>query len=165
MEERYSSLQEEVQGKTRKLRKVWTLLHSAKSEVEDLRQVRNAVEPSRMRVHYTAVDPFDHDQNSLHQVSVDCLALAELTWTLGYVRLWQEHQHQMESLLQGVRQLTQELKLSTLIVDEYIPAQYQVPSWLHDHLFIADHKLYYYHYRLKSSCRALLAKKARESNP
>merc|ERR1712071_356120 len=38
MEERYSSLQEEVQGKTRKLRKVWTLLHSAKSEVEDMKQ-------------------------------------------------------------------------------------------------------------------------------
>ena len=75
MEERYSSLQEEVQGKTRKLRKVWTLLHSAKSEMDDLRQ---------------------------------------------------EHQRQMESLLEGVRQLTKELKLSTLLVDEYIPVQYQV---------------------------------------
>jgi kinesin family member 3A len=75
MEERYSSLQEEVQGKTRKLRKVWTLLHSAKSEMDDLRQ---------------------------------------------------EHQRQMESLLEGVRQLTKELKLSTLLVDEYIPIQYQV---------------------------------------
>ena len=77
MEERYSSLQEEVQGKTRKLRKVWTLLHSAKSEVEDMKQ---------------------------------------------------EHQREMESLLEGVRQLTKELKLSTFIVDEYIPAQYQVNS-------------------------------------
>ena len=75
LEERYSSLQEEVQGKTRKLRKVWTLLHSAKSEVEDMKQ---------------------------------------------------EHQREMESLLEGVRQLTKELKLSTFIVDEYIPAQYQV---------------------------------------
>ena len=75
MEERYSSLQEEVQGKTRKLRKVWTLLHSAKSEVEDMKQ---------------------------------------------------EHQREMESLLEGVRQLTKELKLSTFIVDEYIPTQYQV---------------------------------------
>lgn len=75
MEERYSSLQEEVQGKTRKLRKVWTLLHSSKSEIEDMRQ---------------------------------------------------EHQTQMEQLLEGVRQLSKELKLSTLVVDEYIPAAYQV---------------------------------------
>jgi kinesin family protein 3/17 len=75
MEERYSSLQEEVQGKTRKLRKVWTLLHSSKSEIEDMRQ---------------------------------------------------EHQTQMEQLLEGVRQLSKELKLSTLLVDEYIPAAYQV---------------------------------------
>ncbi|XP_046644917.1 kinesin-like protein KIF3A [Daphnia pulicaria] len=74
MEERYSSLQEEVQGKTRKLRKVWTLLHSSKSEIEDMRQ---------------------------------------------------EHQTQMEQLLEGVRQLSKELKLSTLLVDEYIPAAYQ----------------------------------------
>lgn len=75
MEERYSSLQEEVQGKTRKLRKVWTLLHTSKSEIEDMRQ---------------------------------------------------EHQRQMEQLLEGVRQLTKELKLSSFLVDEYIPAQYQV---------------------------------------
>lgn len=75
MEERYSSLQEEVQGKTRKLRKVWMLLHSSKSEIEDMRQ---------------------------------------------------EHQTQMEQLLEGVRQLSKELKLSTLLVDEYIPAAYQV---------------------------------------
>ena len=77
MEERYSSLQEEAQGKTRKLRKVWTLLNSAKGEMEDRRR---------------------------------------------------EHQRQMESLLEGVRQLTKDLKFSSLIVDEFIPAQYQVRS-------------------------------------
>lgn len=87
MEERYSSLQEEVQGKTRKLRKVWTLLHSSKSEIEDMRQ---------------------------------------------------EHQTQMEQLLEGVRQLSKELKLSTLIVDQYIPAPYQV----RDLLLIGKLKLY-----------------------
>lgn len=74
LEERYSSLQEEVQGKTRKLRKVWTLLHQSKSEMDDMRQ---------------------------------------------------EHQRQMEQLLEGVRQLTKELKLATYVVDEYIPTQYQ----------------------------------------
>jgi len=75
MEERYSTLQDEVQGKTRKLRKVWTMLHGSKSEVNDMRQ---------------------------------------------------EHQRLMEQLLEGVRQLNKELKLATLIVDEYIPTQYQV---------------------------------------
>lgn len=75
LEERYSSLQEEVQGKTRKLRKVWTLLQSSKGEIEDMRQ---------------------------------------------------EHQRQMEQLLDGVRQLTKELKFSSLLVDEYIPSAYQV---------------------------------------
>lgn len=75
LEERYSSLQEEVQGKTRKLRKVWTLLHTSKGEMDDMRQ---------------------------------------------------EHQRQMEQLLDGVRQLSKELKLFSLIVDEYIPTQYQV---------------------------------------
>ena len=75
MEERYSTLQDEVQGKTRKLRKVWTMLHGSKSEVDDMRQ---------------------------------------------------EHQRLMEQLLEGVRQLNKELKLATLIVDEYIPTQYQV---------------------------------------
>ena len=36
MEEKYSSLQEEAQGKTKKLKKVWTMLMAAKSEVSAL---------------------------------------------------------------------------------------------------------------------------------
>jgi kinesin family protein 3/17 len=84
MEERYSTLQDEVQGKTRKLRKVWTMLHGSKSEVDDMRQ---------------------------------------------------EHQRLMEQLLEGVRQLNKELKLATLIVDEYIPTQYQVPTLKQAYLF------------------------------
>ncbi len=36
VEEKYSSLQEEAAGKTRKLKKVWTMLQSAKSELSDL---------------------------------------------------------------------------------------------------------------------------------
>ena len=36
IEEKYSSLQEEAQGKTRKLKKVWTMLQSAKSELSDV---------------------------------------------------------------------------------------------------------------------------------
>ena len=33
IEEKYSSLQEEANGKTKKLKKVWTMLMQAKSEV------------------------------------------------------------------------------------------------------------------------------------
>ena len=33
IEEKYASLQEEAAGKTKKLKKVWTMLQSAKSEV------------------------------------------------------------------------------------------------------------------------------------
>lgn len=33
IEEKYTSLQEEAQGKTKKLKKVWTMLMAAKSEV------------------------------------------------------------------------------------------------------------------------------------
>ncbi|TSQ35276.1 Kinesin-like protein KIF3A [Bagarius yarrelli] len=38
IEEKYSSLQEEAQGTTNKLKKVWTMLMTAKSELADLRQ-------------------------------------------------------------------------------------------------------------------------------
>merc|ERR1712173_414635 len=36
IEEKYSSLQEEASGKTRKLKKVWSMLQSAKAELTDL---------------------------------------------------------------------------------------------------------------------------------
>lgn len=35
-EEKYSSVQQEVEGKTRKLKKVWTSIMSSKQEIEDL---------------------------------------------------------------------------------------------------------------------------------
>ena len=75
LEERYSSLQEEAAGKSRKLKKVWTLLMAAKSELSDL----------------TA-----------------------------------EHQREMEALLESVRHLSREHKLHQLIIDSYIPPEYQV---------------------------------------
>ena len=75
MEERYSSLQEEASGKTRKLKKVWTLLLAAKSELGDM------------------------------QV---------------------EHQREMEALLESVRLLSREHKLNQLIIDSFIPPEYQV---------------------------------------
>ena len=41
IEEKYSSLQEEASGKTRKLKKVWSMLQSAKSELADLQVCMN----------------------------------------------------------------------------------------------------------------------------
>lgn len=75
MEERYSTLQEEAAGKTRKLKKVWTLLMGAKAEMADLQQ---------------------------------------------------EHQREAEGLLENVRQLSRELRLNMLLIDAYIPPEYQV---------------------------------------
>ncbi|CAD5114844.1 DgyrCDS3880 [Dimorphilus gyrociliatus] len=74
IEEKYSSLQEEAAGKTKKLKKVWTMLMTAKSEVEDI-------------------------QN--------------------------EHQREMEGLLENVRQLSRDLRLHMLIIDSFIPPEYQ----------------------------------------
>lgn len=74
IEEKYSSLQEEITGKTKKLKKVWTMLMQAKSEIADLQQ---------------------------------------------------EHQREMEGLLENVRQLSRELKLQMVIIDNFIPPEYQ----------------------------------------
>ncbi|KAK7072046.1 Kinesin-like protein kif3a, partial [Halocaridina rubra] len=74
MEERYTTLQEEAAGKTRKLKKVWTLLMAAKSELGDMQA---------------------------------------------------EHQREMESLLESVRHLSREHKLHQLIIDSFIPLEYQ----------------------------------------
>lgn len=74
IEEKYSNLQEEAAGKTKKLKKVWTMLMSAKSELADQQQ---------------------------------------------------EHQREMEGLLENVRQLSRELRLQMLIIDSFIPAEYQ----------------------------------------
>jgi hypothetical protein len=41
IEEKYTSLQEEAQGKTKKLKKVWTMLMAAKSEVRNTRSGRS----------------------------------------------------------------------------------------------------------------------------
>ncbi|KAL5011393.1 hypothetical protein ScPMuIL_009944 [Solemya velum] len=74
IEEKYSSLQEEINGKTKKLKKVWTMLMQAKSEIADIQQ---------------------------------------------------EHQREMEGLWENVRQLSRELKLQKLIIDNFIPPEYQ----------------------------------------
>lgn len=39
IEEKYNSLQEEAAGKTKKLKKVWTMFNTTKSELEDMQQV------------------------------------------------------------------------------------------------------------------------------
>ncbi|CEF63819.2 Kinesin-like protein at 64D [Strongyloides ratti] len=73
IEEKYSSLQEEANGKTKKLKKVWTLLCDAKEELKDVQE---------------------------------------------------EHQREMELLLDNVRQLRRELMLYLTIIDNYIPEEY-----------------------------------------
>lgn len=82
IEEKYSNLQEEAAGKTKKLKKVWTLLMSAKSELTDLQG---------------------------------------------------EHQREMEGLLENVRQLSRELRLQMLIIDNFIPPEYQEMIERHVH--------------------------------
>lgn len=74
IEEKYSSLQEEAAGKTKKLKKVWTMLMSAKAEMADLQQ---------------------------------------------------EHQREAEGLLENVRQLSRELRLNMLVINAFIPPEYQ----------------------------------------
>ncbi|XP_046435155.1 kinesin-like protein KIF3A isoform X1 [Neodiprion virginianus] len=74
IEEKYSSLQEEAAGKTKKLGRVYTMLMSAKAELSDLQQ---------------------------------------------------EHQREMEDLLEGVREIGRELQLHELVLNNYIPVQYQ----------------------------------------
>ncbi|MEQ2194832.1 Kinesin-like protein kif3a, partial [Xenoophorus captivus] len=74
IEEKYTSLQEEAQGKTKKLKKVWTMLMAAKSEMADLQQ---------------------------------------------------EHNREIEGLLENIRQLSRELRLQMLIIDNFIPQEYQ----------------------------------------
>ena len=45
IEEKYASLQEEAAGKTKKLKKVWSMLMSAKSEVTVHLQARRPIRP------------------------------------------------------------------------------------------------------------------------
>jgi kinesin family protein 3/17 len=80
MEEKYSSLQEEATGKTKKLRKCWSMLANARAELNDVQT---------------------------------------------------EHQREMEGLLDSVRELSRELRLQMLIIDEFIPRDYQVGIRVH----------------------------------
>lgn len=73
IEEKYNSLQEEAAGKTRKLKKVYTMLMATKAELEDIRR---------------------------------------------------EHQREVEALLDGIREISYEVEMQTLICDAYIPRSY-----------------------------------------
>ncbi|GAB1601161.1 kinesin-like protein KIF3A [Argonauta hians] len=74
IEEKYSSLQEEVVGKTKKLKKCWSMYTQAKIEIADVQK---------------------------------------------------DHQREMEGLLENVRQLSRELKLQMLTIDNFIPMEFQ----------------------------------------
>lgn len=74
IEEKYASLQEEAAGKTKKLKKVWSMLMSAKSEMADQQQ---------------------------------------------------EHQRETEGLLDSIRELRKELQFESLLIDSFIPLEFQ----------------------------------------
>jgi len=74
IEEKYASLKEEAAGKTKKLKKVWTMLMSAKSEMADIQE---------------------------------------------------EQQRENEGLLESVRAASKEDKFLQLVMDSYIPKEYQ----------------------------------------
>lgn len=48
-----------------------------------------------------------------------CLQMADLQ---------QEHQREIEGLLENIRQLSRELRLQMLIIDNFIPQDYQVKN-------------------------------------
>ena len=75
MEERYSSLQEEAQGKARKMKLVYRLYMTAKGELSDLQS---------------------------------------------------EQQRETEELLESIRLLSRETRLHQLLIDSFIPPDYQV---------------------------------------
>ena len=74
MEEQYSSLQDEVEVKTRKLKKLWTKYQAAKSEIKDLNE---------------------------------------------------EFQSEREDMLDTIRELTRQLKLKQLVLDNFVPPDEQ----------------------------------------
>lgn len=43
--------------------------------------------------------------------------------------LQQEHHREIEGLLENIRQLSRELRLQMLIIDNFIPQEYQVGSY------------------------------------
>lgn len=77
IEERYSSLQEECVGKTKKLQRVMSMLMGIKSELADQQQ---------------------------------------------------EQQREKEGIYENIRSLSRELALCELVINSYIPKEYQVGS-------------------------------------
>lgn len=57
------------------------------------------------------------------------------------VDLQQEHQREMEGLLENIREMTRELKLQMLTIDTFIPPEYQVSLKLHVVLLSAQSSL------------------------
>lgn len=90
IEERYSSLQEECVGKTKKLQRVMSMLMSIKSELADQQQ---------------------------------------------------EQQREKEGIYENIRSLSRELALCELVINSYIPKEYQV-----NHTFITQYIIKFLRY-------------------
>uniref|UniRef100_A0A3Q3VVD6 Kinesin-like protein n=1 Tax=Mola mola TaxID=94237 RepID=A0A3Q3VVD6_MOLML len=116
IEEKYTSLQEEAQGKTKKLKKVWTMLMAAKSELVDLQQ---------------------------------------------------EHHREIEGLLENIRQLSQELRHKLLIIDNFIPQEYQkmVENYVHWNEDIGEWQLKYVAFTGNNMIKQNLAPDKKEKDP
>jgi len=74
LEENYNSLREEAEGKTKKLKKIWTMLIAGKGELEDMRA---------------------------------------------------NHERDIEEMMESCQDLSKELGLAKLIIDSYIPEDFQ----------------------------------------
>lgn len=57
------------------------------------------------------------------------ISIIIVLFTLQIADLQQEHQREMEGLLENVRQLSRELKLQMVIIDNFIPPEYQVSKY------------------------------------
>lgn len=86
IEESYSTLQEAVSSKTKKLKKVWALLMSHKSEIQDLQR-----ENQREREHLlSTVRALAHDLK-LKSFMVDCIVPQEYQSILEHESTWDDN--------------------------------------------------------------------------
>lgn len=61
-----------------------------------------------------------------------CEIISDVLFLLQITDIQQEHQREMEGLLENVRQLSRELRQQILVIDQFIPQEYQVNTlYLH----------------------------------
>lgn len=68
----------------------------------------------------------DHERIFQSCPHLYCIDLLELHCVCQMADLQQEHNREIEGLLENIRQLSRELRLQMLIIDNFIPQEYQV---------------------------------------